>query len=177
MDEEQTQQEQEQEFVQGSGSILATARKEQQRTIEEIAKELNLSITQVKTIELDQTDGLPEPTYVRGYIRGYAKLLGLNPEEVLRSYLNPNWQQSLSLNDIPRGISNAEEAESRVITPAKLISFLLLVGIAGFLWYSGILNDLINSSNGGNNGVIIDAQTSEIGDVGCRYYCRREFFC
>ncbi|MFT4630835.1 MAG: cytoskeleton protein RodZ, partial [Dinoroseobacter sp.] len=73
----------------GSGSMLATARKKQQKTIKEIADELNLSVTQVKLIELDQTDGLPEPTYVRGYIRGYAKLLGLNPDEVLQNYLNP----------------------------------------------------------------------------------------
>jgi cytoskeleton protein RodZ len=143
MDEETNQEENQAEFTQGSGSILAAARKQQQKTIEDIAGELNLSVTQVKTIELDQTDGLPEPTYVRGYIRGYAKLLGLNPEEVLKSYLNSNWQQSTSLNDIPRGIGNAEESDTRFLTPMKLIGFLALLGGLVFFWYTGLFDELI----------------------------------
>jgi len=66
--------------LKGSGSMLAEARKKQNKTVEEIASELNLTVQQIRTIELDQTDGLPEPTYVRGYIRSYANLLGLDVE-------------------------------------------------------------------------------------------------
>lgn len=131
----------------GSGSILATARKQQHKTIEDIAKELNLSLTQVKLIELDQTEGLPEPTYVRGYIRGYAKLLGLNPDEVLQSYLNLNWQQTGDLNDIPKGLGDTtQESDGGFFTPAKIILLLIILGALAYSLYTGTLSDIAGST-------------------------------
>jgi cytoskeleton protein RodZ len=138
------------ETHQGSGSLLAAARKQQQKTVDEIASELNLSITQIKTIELDQTDGLPEPTYVRGYIRGYAKLLGLNPDDVLKSYLNPNWQNTSNLNDIPKGIGRSDQPSDPWLTPGKLILFILLAVIFGYIWLSGMLSWLTEGSSSSN---------------------------
>ena len=136
------------ELSPGSGSMLAEARKKQQRTIEEMASELNLSLTQVRTIELDQSEGLPEPTYVRGYIRSYAKLLGLNPEKVLENYKNPNWQKSANLDDMPRGIGSAEMAEpDSFFSAAKVLSMLLVAGLVAFLWYSGILSNLFSDDD------------------------------
>lgn len=133
------------ELSPGSGSMLADARKKQQRTVEEIATELNLSLSQIRTIELDQSEGLPEPTYVRGYIRSYANLLGLNPETVLASYKNPNWQKSANLDDMPRGIGSAEMSDTdNFFTPAKVIGILLIAALCAFLWYSGILNNLFS---------------------------------
>lgn len=137
---------------QGSGSLLAAARKQQKKTVDEIANELNLSVTQIKTIELDQTDGLPEPTYVRGYIRGYAKLLGLNPEDVLKSYLNPNWQNTSNLNDIPTGIGRSDRPSDPWLTPGKLILFILLAVFFGYFWFSGMLSWLIEGSSRSNLG-------------------------
>jgi cytoskeleton protein RodZ len=132
------------ELKPGSGSLLASARKSQNRTVEEIAAELNLSVTQIKTIELDQSEGLPEPTYVRGYIRSYAKLLGMDPEEVLKNYLNQNWQKSSSLEDLPKGYGNAEHRESRgFFSATKVIMLLVLAASIGFLWYTDMLGDLI----------------------------------
>lgn len=132
---------------QGSGSLLAAARKQQNRTVEEIADELNLSVTQIRTIELDQSEGLPEPTYVRGYIRSYARLLGLDAEKVLDNYLNPNWQKSMKLDDIPRGIGNTTDVDRKVfLTPAKVIVFLVVAASVAFLWYSGLLESLTGGS-------------------------------
>jgi len=122
----------------GSGSMLSAARKQQNRTVEEIADELNLSVTQIRTIELDQSEGLPEPTYVRGYIRSYARLLGLNVNEVLDHYLNPNWQKSTRLDDMPRGIGSASEGDSgSFFTPGKIVVIILVASILGFLWFTG----------------------------------------
>ncbi len=121
----------------GSGAMLAAARKAQNKSIEEIADELNLSLTQLRTIELDQSEGLPEPTYVRGYIRSYAKLLGLNPEDVLNHYLDKNWQRSANLDDMPRGISDSEASSGGFLSPGKVIAVLVLAGLLAFFWFSG----------------------------------------
>ncbi|MFT6408980.1 MAG: cytoskeleton protein RodZ [Arenicella sp.] len=128
----------------GSGSLLAAARKQQNRTVEEIADELNLSATQIRTIELDQSEGLPEPTYVRGYIRSYARLLGLDVEEVLDHYLNPNWQKGTRLDDMPRGIGSAHESDSRrFLNPSKVLMIVVLAALVGFLWFTGQLGSLL----------------------------------
>jgi len=128
---------------QGSGSLLAAARKQQSRTVEEIADALNLSATQIRTIELDQSEGLPEATYVRGYIRSYARLLGLNEDEVLDHYLNPNWQKSSRLDEMPRGIGSANESDSRsFFTAGKVVVIIVLASIMGFLWFTGHLGGI-----------------------------------
>jgi len=129
----------------GSGSLLAAARKQQGKTVEEIADELNLSVTQIRTIELDQSEGLPEPTYVRGYIRSYARLLDLNVDEVLEHYLNPNWQKGTRLDDMPRGIGNANDSDKRgFFTPFKLVFIFAVLSVVGFLWFTGKLDHLLN---------------------------------
>lgn len=135
----------------GSGAMLAAARKQQNRSIEEIADELNLSQTQIRTIELDQSEGLPEPTYVRGYIRSYAKLLGLNAEEVLDHYLNKNWQKSANLDDMPRGIGDGDSSEPSNFSPARVIVFLVIMGLLGFFWFSGSLDGLLGNADNAQN--------------------------
>ncbi len=130
----------------GSGSLLAAARKQQNRTVEEIADELNLSVTQIRTIELDQSEGLPEPTYVRGYIRSYARLLGLNVDEVLEHYLNPNWQKGTRLDDMPRDIGSANETKkSGFFTPAKIVALIVILSVLAFLWFTGKLDALFGN--------------------------------
>lgn len=128
---------------QGSGSLLARARKQQNKSIEQIAEELNLSVSQIRTIELDQTDGLPEPTYVRGYIRAYAKLLGLEPEVVLQNYLNEDWQKFTNLNDMPRGIGSAERGSKKWFSVGKLLLLGLIALIAVALWYGGVFDSIV----------------------------------
>lgn len=157
----------------GSGSVLAAARKSQNRTVEEIADELNLSVSQIKTIELDQTEGLPEPTYVRGYIRSYAKLLNLDPEKVLGNYLNPNWQKSTNLEDMPRdiGSNNISMSESsKFWTPAKVIVLLAISLSAAFLWYSGMLNDFVGKPSQSSSAVssapaIVKPETAQLDEA------------
>lgn len=165
MEEKDKQDEPQSELKTGSGSLLASARKQQSRTVEEIAEELNLSVTQIKTIELDQSEGLPEPTYVRGYIRSYAKLLGLDPERVLDNYLNPNWQKSSSLEDLPKGIGSADQTDGNgFFTASRVIALLVLVTSLAFLWYSGILGDLLGSKpeqSSTNTPIVIQPEDSE----------------
>lgn len=134
------------EVKRGSGSLLATVRKQQDKTVEEIADQLNLSVTQIRTIELDQSEGLPEPTYVRGYIRSYARLLNLNPDEILEHYLNPNWQKGARLDDMPRDIGSADESShSGFFSPTKIIIILILIAAISYLFISGKFDGLMSS--------------------------------
>lgn len=153
MQEEQNSEtiEEQQEPKQGSGSLLLAARKEQGKSVDEIANELNLSASQISTIEADQVEGLPEPTYVRGYIRSYAKLLGLDVDEVLDHYQNPNWQKGSSLDEMPRGLEPADDDQGSNRLMKSLVVLVVLGGII-YAFLSGSFDGLIQDRSTMNEG-------------------------
>jgi len=70
----------------GPGRVLQKARQDLRLAPEDVAQILHLSSKQVVALEQDDYKSLPGPTYVRGYLRSYAQLLGLSPEKILESY-------------------------------------------------------------------------------------------
>lgn len=70
----------------GPGLRLSQARADLGLSPEEAAQKLRLPLRHVLALENDDYQALPGPTYVRGYLRAYAHLLGLAPEPVLQAY-------------------------------------------------------------------------------------------
>ena len=70
----------------GPGGQLRAARLELKLAPEDVAQILHLSPKQIVALESDDYAHLPGPTYVRGYLRGYAQLLGLSPDVVIDAY-------------------------------------------------------------------------------------------
>lgn len=68
------------------GSNLRKVREELGLTAEEVAIQLHLSRSIIDTIEANEFEKLHGATFVRGYLRAYAKLLNLSPEEVIASF-------------------------------------------------------------------------------------------
>ena len=65
------------------GKRLAEARQAQNQTAAEVARQLKLSVWQVEALESGHYEQLPGPIFVRGFIRNYARLLRLDPKELL----------------------------------------------------------------------------------------------
>lgn len=64
------------------GAQLRAARENQGLTVREVAGRLHLPIRTIEQIELDQLAAIG-PTYRRGYLSNYARLLELDPEPLL----------------------------------------------------------------------------------------------
>ena len=62
---------------------LSQARQAQNLTTAEVARRLKLSVWQVEALESGQFQRLPGMIFVRGFIRNYARLLKLDPEELV----------------------------------------------------------------------------------------------
>jgi cytoskeleton protein RodZ len=69
----------------GPGTQLSQARALRQLSIAEVAERLKYSAKQIEALEADDYSHLPGTTFVRGMIRGYSKLLGLDPAPVLEA--------------------------------------------------------------------------------------------
>lgn len=70
----------------GPGQQLGQARLDAQLSVEDVARALQLSVRHIAAIERDDYEQLPAATYVRGYLRAYAQLVGIAPERVLDSF-------------------------------------------------------------------------------------------
>jgi cytoskeleton protein RodZ len=75
---------------QGSGGIapgtrLSEARRMQNLATADVARRLKLSVGQVEALEAGRFQDLPGPIFVRGFIRNYAKLVKLDPDELLQA--------------------------------------------------------------------------------------------
>ena len=66
------------------GRRLADARKARNLTSSDIARQLKLSVSQVDALEAGRYQQLPGPIFVRGFIRNYARLVKLDPGELLQ---------------------------------------------------------------------------------------------
>lgn len=66
-----------------AGQRLAAARIEWGVSVSEVAAHLNLSDAAIEALEAGAHDKLPGLTFVKGYLRAYAKLLNLDPDEII----------------------------------------------------------------------------------------------
>ncbi|HBT57452.1 MAG TPA: DUF4115 domain-containing protein, partial [Pseudomonas sp.] len=64
------------------GETLREAREARGLSIAEVALELKISRQAVEHIEAGRFDRLPGDTFTRGYIRSYARLMGLDPNRL-----------------------------------------------------------------------------------------------
>lgn len=105
---------------QTSGAMLAAAREAQNLNMADVARQLRLSVRQVEALEQDDYGKLPGNTFVRGFIRNYAKLLALDPEQVLAAYQ----------------VAHPEPEFRPIAAPSPQIRFSTHPG-KKWLWYTG----------------------------------------
>ena len=116
----------------GPGSVLQKARQDLRLAPEDVAQILHLSSKQVVALEQDDYKNLPGPTYVRGYLRSYAQLLGLSPEKILQAYN--------ALTIVPKPLTLPQSAPPQVTSGDRLIK-LATVAVAAivlglvYLWW------------------------------------------
>ena len=67
----------------GVGAVLKAARERAGLSLGEVADRLKLSIRQLEAIEHDDFQQLPGSTFVRGFVRNYARFLHVDPEPLM----------------------------------------------------------------------------------------------
>ena len=69
------------------GAQLKAAREGRGETLSEAAQATRIKVQQLEGMEQDDFSTIPAPTYIKGFIRLYARHLALDPEELVQCYL------------------------------------------------------------------------------------------
>lgn len=73
--------------VKGFGAMLREARESLGISIGDVSSRTRLSVDQIRAIEEEDLERLPEPVYVRAFLRAYAKAIGIDYEPVVNDYV------------------------------------------------------------------------------------------
>jgi cytoskeleton protein RodZ len=144
------------------GEILRRAREARGESIADLVHTLKLSQQQLEAIESGRFEALPGPTFVRGFVRNYARHLGLNPEPLLAG-LEGGTTGTVALAPVVSSVSasmpasySTSSSRSRIggprvnFLPMLLIVLLLIALVAAGLhlgWFEA-LQELVHPANG-----------------------------
>jgi cytoskeleton protein RodZ len=115
------------------GAQLAAIRLQKGYSPEYVAGKLHLRARIIELIEADDYHSLPEPVFIKGYFRAYAKLLNVSPAPLLESFnsiYKPEPAAEKTLWQSRRETNKAEYA-IRWLTG----SFALIVVAAVAMWW------------------------------------------
>jgi len=112
------------------GRRLREARTAARLSLDDIALRLRLDRRTVDALERDDYAGLPEPTFVRGYLRNYARLLELPPGPIVEAYDRLGYTPP----DLVADISSRPEVRSTDM-PMRLVTY----AVAGVLVTLGVI--------------------------------------
>ncbi|MFN7697959.1 MAG: helix-turn-helix domain-containing protein [Deltaproteobacteria bacterium] len=68
------------------GQFLRTERELRQLSLEELSQATRIPLRSLQLLEDDRLDGLPGEVFVRGFVKSYARAVGLGVEDALRRY-------------------------------------------------------------------------------------------
>jgi cytoskeletal protein RodZ len=69
------------------GAALRDARERRGLSLNQLSHATKISVTSLRAIESDRMDTLPGGIFTRGFVRAYAREVGLDPEDTIRRYL------------------------------------------------------------------------------------------
>ncbi|AQT96334.1 RodZ domain-containing protein [Pseudomonas azotoformans] len=117
------------------GDTLRQARESNGWSLAEVALKLNLTTTSLGNLEAGAFDKLPGHTFARGYIRAYAKLLGIDQAVLVQEFDQFTGTDSQGSN--VHGLGRIEEPVRVSHTILRIVSLLLLIAVigGGFVWW------------------------------------------
>ncbi len=117
------------------GETLRQARESNGWSLAEVALKLNLTTTSLGNLEAGAFDKLPGHTFARGYIRAYAKLLGIDQAVLVQQFDQFTGTDSQGSN--VHGLGRIEEPVRVSHTILRIVSLLLLIAVigGGFVWW------------------------------------------
>lgn len=141
-----------------AGEKLYEKRIEKGLSLEEVAKATKIRSSFLSSIEKGEYKKLPSATYAHGFVRNYARFLGL-PERELLSLFKREYDSDKFQKVIPEGLLRKDDFPLRRIKFAQtfkilILVFLILGAYLFFQYRSAIFNPPLSVSTPSENSII-----------------------
>ena len=143
------------------GEELKQAREASGLTVEEVAGDLNLRVSQIENIEQGNMKAFKDVYYLKCFIRNYAKYLGLDEEKIMDE-VNEYFFEATSkipIEEIEKASQekqNKQKQEQKVVSPytkseqpkSKIIPVIVALIILSLLFLIGyiVVTEYVNPS-------------------------------
>ncbi len=148
--------------VPGPGRLLQIAREEKNLRPEDIAYEIRLTPSQVLALDEDDYSKMPEETYVRGYLRNYARLVGVPENDILMAFAR--FTRAEDVTPAPSSLPAASEADKKsravwIVAVASIVAVIVLSAI----WVIEPADETLNA--GTNTGPLATEEKAGLEEV------------
>lgn len=118
------------------GQQFSEERKNQGLSLEDVSKATKIKEEFLFAIEKGDFKSLPSSAYASGFVRNYAKFLGLPPEKSLAIYRR-EYDEKKNVEVLPKGFSNPKEYVAPRFRLGRTVFLIvgLFIIVAGFLTY------------------------------------------
>lgn len=138
------------------GERLAAARREQQITVVEVAKELHLDERKVRALEQNEFDVLGAPVFAKGHLRKYAQLVGVPIDDVLADYYALNRTSGMP------PVVGAVRKPARELTPGPWLAVIVVVIVVVTAYWYYVVRD-IDTTAADSNAPIAESVDTDTG--------------
>lgn len=113
----------------GLGERFRAAREERGLTLSEVGEQLRIRSVYLSAIEEENWKAIGAPVYIRGFLRTYARFLGLDPEEAVAEFnaATSPAPAAIATPDAPVGVPH------RSLAPLIWIAGVVALGLIGFV--------------------------------------------
>lgn len=126
------------------GEVLRTAREAKGWSVPEVANRLRLMNRQIDAIESNDFAALGQPVFARGFVRNYARLLGLNPEAMLLTMRDDTLVAPVEVGQTLSLVMPGNWFTSRwLIAGLLMLLALVVVPIGLYAWLSSDAEDVV----------------------------------
>jgi cytoskeleton protein RodZ len=121
----------------GAARVGANLREVRERLgwkLPDVAAQLRIRLPYLEAIERGELSALPGPAYQTGFVRSYALVLGLDPEEILRRFRAEGFGVAKKAE-----LSFLAPVPDRAVPTGALVLLLVVVGAVGYglyYWHS-----------------------------------------
>jgi cytoskeleton protein RodZ len=117
------------------GQRLRAEREARGMTEQEVARQLNLTVNYLKALEADDYERLPQATFIKGYIRNYARLLDIPGDELANTF------EQVIEEDRPQTAQTSEQSGDSARASGRFIvigvAVVVIALLAWLAWPSG----------------------------------------
>lgn len=109
------------------GNTLSRARRARGITLEDAERDTHVSRRYLTALENEDFSVFPAPVYARGFLRTYARYLGLNPDELLRVFPNGD----IAPAEIAPPLPTMSRPPAQLINVNWVVTALVVIFLAG----------------------------------------------